>query len=89
MNELVEIDGGGALLEPPEPPEPEVPLLPQAAMSRAALPANAVRPALLLSEFNETTSIVSGTCQDMWQWPVCMTSPRAGTGLRETLGRRE
>jgi hypothetical protein len=67
VNEFVEMDGTGAELDPPEPlgVEPLPPLLPQAAMTRAALPASAVRPALLVSEFNETTSLVGGTCQDM------------------------
>jgi hypothetical protein len=65
VKELVEIDGTGPELELPELPEDE--LLPQAAMTRAALPANAVRPTLLVSEFNETTSRVGGTCQDMWR----------------------
>jgi hypothetical protein len=65
VKELVEIEGtGAALLELPEPPEFELPELPQAAMTRAALPANAVRPALLVTEYNETTSLVGGTCQD-------------------------
>ncbi len=66
MKELVEIDGtAAALLEPPELGV-ELPLLPQAAMTRAALPASAVRPALLVTEYNETTSLVGGTCQDTW-----------------------
>ena len=66
MKELVEIDGTGAAgLELPELPEGELPELPQAAMTRAALPASAVRPTLLVTGNNETTSLVGGTCQDM------------------------
>jgi hypothetical protein len=66
VNEVAEMDGTAAL-DPPELPGVELllPLLPQAAMTRAALPASAVRPALLVSEFNETTSLVGGTCQDL------------------------
>ena len=66
MKELVEIDGAGtALPELPELPEGELPELPQAAMIKAALPASAVRPTLLVTVNNETTSLVGGTCQDM------------------------
>jgi hypothetical protein len=36
------------------------PLLPQAARTRAAPPATAVSPALLVTEYNQTTSLVGG-----------------------------
>jgi len=62
VNELALIDGTAAeLLELPELLELGVPLLPQAAIRRAALPATAVRPTFLETEYNETTSLVSGT----------------------------
>jgi hypothetical protein len=62
VNEFVLTDGTAAPLpEPPELPELGVPLLPQAAIRRAALPANAVRPTFLVTEYNKTTSLVSGT----------------------------
>jgi hypothetical protein len=64
------MDGTGtALLEPPELPEGELLALPQAAMTRAALPASAVSPTLLVIENNETTSLVGrDVYQDMQQW---------------------
>ena len=75
------MDGTGtALLEPPELPEGGLLVLPQAAMTRAALPATAVSPTLLVIENNETTSLVGGTCiRTCSNGRACMASPRAGT----------
>ncbi len=39
-------------------------LLPQAARTRAALPATAVSPTLLVTEYKETTSLLGGTRYD-------------------------
>ena len=68
--------------------EPEEPLLPQAAMRRAALPAIAVNPTLLETGNNETTSLVGGTGQDLYQCQVRMTVT-AGREIHswETLSR--
>jgi hypothetical protein len=61
VREVVLIDGtAAALLELPEPLDAGA-LLPHAAMTRAALPATAVRPSLLGTEYNKTTSLVGGT----------------------------
>jgi len=57
----------------------ELPLLPQAASIRAALPATAVSPTLLVTEDNETTSLVSGTHQDTSQPGSSGPSSLAGT----------
>ncbi|MGO9079582.1 MAG: hypothetical protein ACLQDY_11145 [Streptosporangiaceae bacterium] len=73
-------DTAGTLLELEELLElDELPLLPQAASIRAALPATAVSPALLVTEDNETTSLVSGTHQDTSQPGSSGPSPLAGT----------
>ena len=64
VNELVEMDGTGAELDPPELLGVELlPLLPQAAMTRAALPATAVSATFLVTECKGTTSLWAGTCQ--------------------------
>jgi hypothetical protein len=62
VNDVAETEGtAGELLEPPELPElPGEPLLPQAARTRAAPAATAVSPALLVTEYNQTTSFVYG-----------------------------
>jgi len=69
VNDVAETDGTEAeLLELLELELlDELPLLPQAAMTRAALPAAAVNATLLVTEYNETTSLVGGTCQDTYQ----------------------
>jgi hypothetical protein len=48
------------VLPPEEPPDE---LLPQAAMTRAALPATAVSATLLETECKGTTSLWAGTCR--------------------------
>jgi len=58
VKSVAEIDGAAAALLEPELPElgaaePPPPLLPQAARMSAALPATAVRPTLLETEYNE------------------------------------
>jgi hypothetical protein len=53
--------GTDAPLPLPDEPEDELLLLPQAAMTRAALPATAVSAALLVTEPNWTTSLWGGT----------------------------
>jgi hypothetical protein len=58
---LRESCGTAALLLPPEAPDDE--LLPQAAMTRAALPATAVSATFLVTEYNGTTSLWAGTCR--------------------------
>ena len=73
MNNVAEIDGTAAeLLEPVALLEDE-PLLPQAARTRAALPATAVSATLLVTEYKESTSLMGGTRQDP-------DAPRAGPG---------
>jgi hypothetical protein len=62
VKEVAVTDGtAAALLGLLELVELGVPLLPQAAIRRAALPATAVRPTFLETEYNVTTSLVSGT----------------------------
>ena len=85
VNELVETFGTGAELEPPE--LVEVPELPQAAMTRAALPARAVRPALLVTEYKETTSLVRGTSRDMHGCQVRTTATAWAKPVRKTVSR--
>jgi hypothetical protein len=64
VNDVAETDGTVAeLLELPEVPDEE-PLLPQAARTRAAPPATAVRPALLGAEYKQTTSLMGEIRQD-------------------------
>src|ERR1035438_214435 len=46
--------------------EPEGELLPQAAMTRAALPATAVSATFLVTECKGTTSLWAGTCRGVW-----------------------
>jgi hypothetical protein len=82
VNELVEINGTAAellellgLLELLE--------LPQAARMRAALLASAVRPALLVTEYNETTSLMGGTCRDMHNCQVHMTATAWAKPVKE------
>jgi len=61
VNEVVVTEGtAAALLELLEPLEVEPPLLPQAARRRAALPANAVTPTLLVTVYKQTTSLMVG-----------------------------
>jgi hypothetical protein len=61
VNELVVSVGTDAALELLELLAAGAPLLPHAAMTRAALPATAVSPTLLGTEYNKTTSLVGGT----------------------------
>jgi len=81
VKEFAETDGTAALLL--ELVELGVPLLPQAAMTRAALPTTAVRPTLLVIEYNETTSLVGGHVKT---WTTAMaaseTSPRPRPGIK-------
>jgi hypothetical protein len=57
VKDVADTDGTAAeLLELPEPLEE--PLLPQAARTRAAPPATAARPALLVVEYKQTTSLM-------------------------------
>jgi hypothetical protein len=53
--------GVDAVVLPPEEPPDE--LLPQAAITRAALPATAVSATFLVTEYKGTTSLWAGTCQ--------------------------
>jgi hypothetical protein len=62
VNDVAETDGTVAELLAPPVVEDE-PLLPQAARTRAALPATAVKPALLVTEYKQTTSLMGGTLQ--------------------------
>ncbi|HTP17025.1 MAG TPA: hypothetical protein VMK13_14470 [Streptosporangiaceae bacterium] len=62
MSEFTETVGVAALLELDDV---LLVLLPQAARIRAALPATAVSPTLLVTEYNETTSLVGGPQRDM------------------------
>ena len=65
------VTDGTALLGLLELVELGVPLLPQAAMTRAALPTTAVRPTLLVTEYNETTSLVGGRVKT---WTAAMAA---------------
>jgi hypothetical protein len=72
VNEFAEIDGtAAALLGLLELVEVGVPLLPHAATTRAALPATAVRPTLLVTGYNETTSLVGGRVKT---WTAAMAA---------------
>jgi len=87
VNEFAEIDGTAAELELLELLEAGGPLLPQAAMRRAALPANAVRPAFLVTEYNKTTSLVSGTRLSCASTSGRMHGHRGPEPVGETIGR--
>ena len=62
---LRESCGTAAPLLPLLAEEPDGELLPQAAMTRAALPATAVNATFLVTECKGTTSLWAGTCQDV------------------------
>jgi hypothetical protein len=56
-------DSFGTEVVLPLPEEPDGELLPQAAMTRAALPATAVSATFLVTECKGTTSLWAGTCR--------------------------
>jgi hypothetical protein len=86
LSELTEIWGTDALLLEEELVG-ELPLLPHAATTRAAPPATAVSPTLLGNEYNETTSLIGGTCQDIYLWQVRMALTAVQNLYVQTLGR--
>jgi hypothetical protein len=67
---------GIAALLLPLPAELDGELLPQAAMTRAALPATAVSATFLVTEYNGTTSLWAGTCRGVSP-AACLWPPHA------------
>ncbi len=66
------------------------PLLPQAARTRAALPATAVSPTLLVTEYKETTSLMGGNVRTRTRHGQVRVTVTAGSELSgKTLGRLE
>src|SRR6266705_3452401 len=85
VKEFAVIDGtAAALLGLLELVEVGVPLLPHAAMTRAALPATAVRPTLLVTGYNETTSLMGGRVKDI-DMDGCNGSVRMGHHRRDPV----